>query len=506
MRKIFMVVFLGLCSFTLLFHVLAEQEDVRTPAFAGQFYPASPKALKLAVERYLKDAIPAGADKPLAIVAPHAGYIFAGQIAADAYNQVAGRSYDLVVILGTNHTTPGFNKVALYPGSGFRTPLGTAFVDKQVIDALVRKNPENFVKDASPHEQEHSVEVQIPFVQHLFPRARIVPVVIGVPDVSLCTRFGKALAEVLKDRNVLIVASSDLSHYPAAGDAGRVDRETLRAVVRLDPSLLHTRIEEQMGKGVDNLVTCACGEGPILAAIAAAKGLGATRGVAVSYANSGDVIIGESGRVVGYGAIALTAGKGESDTRALEPTKATSGGAEPLTGEQKQKLLAFAREVIDRFLTTETVPFVRGADSRLLVKQGAFVTLTKRGEARGCVGHLVEDMPLEKVVGWASLQAAFNDPRFTPLEESEWREVEIEISVLTPAKGIKGPEEIVVGRDGVLMEKDGTGAVFLPQVATEQRWSRDQMLDNLCLKAGLKAGCWKKDARFQTFQADVFHE
>ena len=105
-----------------------------------------------------------------------------------------------------------------------------------------------------------------------------------------------------------------------------------------------------------------------------------------------------------------------------------------------------------------------------------------------------------------SIQAAFNDPRFTPVNLNELRNLEIEISILTPMKPIETPDKIVVGRDGVLLSKGGKSAMFLPQVALENKWDRTEMLDNLCVKAGLSAGCWKRDAKFQIFQAEVFSE
>jgi len=138
--------------------------------------------------------------------------------------------------------------------------------------------------------------------------------------------------------------------------------------------------------------------------------------------------------------------------------------------------------------------------------QGAFVTLKKRGQLRGCIGHMAEDCALGQTVGAMAIQAAVNDPRFRPVTLAELAELEIEISVLTPWKAISAAEDIVVGRDGVVLIKDGKSAVFLPQVATENGWGHREMLDNLCLKAGLPAGSWKKGAKLYVFQADVFAE
>jgi hypothetical protein len=360
--------------------------------------------------------------------------------------------------------------------------------------------------DKTLHESEHSVEVMVPFIQVLFPNAKIVPVVVGSPDMQTCTRFGEALAKVLKNKQALIVASSDLSHYPAAQDANIADRETLTAIAKLDPAAFRANIQEHRNKNIPNLGTSACGEAPIMAAMAAAKSLGATSGVVVSYANSGDTSVGERSRVVGYGAVALTAkGEGKEISVSTQPIPAAVS-SDALTSSDKKALLAFARETLSRYFLTDTVPLARGFSANLQQPRGVFVTLKKKGALRGCVGRMIGDEPLVKIVGVMAMQAAFNDRRFNPLTADELNNTEIEISVLTPMKKVAGAADIVVGRDGVLLGKDGHHAVFLPQVATEQGWNREEMLDNLCLKSGLTVGCWKEKTQFSTFQAVVFSE
>jgi AmmeMemoRadiSam system protein B/AmmeMemoRadiSam system protein A len=482
-----------------------SNSDVREPAVAGKFYPDSAAKLRLAIEKFLQDAVPVKVKKPVAIIVPHAGYIFSGQICADGFKQVSNQKYDVVVILGTNHTNSNFQKISLYPGSGFRTPLGTAPIERNVISSLMKADPADCTLDKSLHESEHSVEVMVPFIQVIFPKAKIVPVVVGSPDMQICTRFGQALAKVLKNKRALIVASSDLSHYPAAEDANIVDRETLAAITKLDPAIFRTTVQAHMDRSIPNLYTSACGEAPILAAMAAARSLGATRGVFISYANSGDVSIGERSRVVGYGAVVFTAeGEGKKISVSAQPIPAVVSTS--LRSSDKKALLVFARETLSRVFLTDTVPLARGFNMNLQQPRGVFVTLKKKGELRGCIGRIIGDEPLDKLVGTMAIQAAFNDNRFRPLTADELNDTEIEISVLTPMKQVAGAADVVVGRDGVLLRKDGHSAVFLPQVATEQRWNREELLDNLCLKAGLTAGSWKKGAQLSTFQAVVFSE
>ncbi len=477
---------------------------VRPPAVAGQFYPSDPDMLRRAVEGYLQDARKPTTDKPTAIVVPHAGYVYSGQISADAFNQAAGRDYDLIVVLGTNHTTAGFRGMSVYPSGGYRTPLGTVEIDADVASVLIASDDDI---DYTPevHQREHSVEVQIPFVQTLFPNVKVLCAIVGDTDLKRCERFGEKLTEVVKDRKVLIVASSDLSHYPDYSDAFRVDAEVLTAAASLDPNRFQDVIACQLRKRTSGLSTCACGEAPILTAMFAAEKLGALHGTVISYANSGDVLVGDPSRVVGYGAVVFSKGNA-GKSHDFNKQERQSDEAAPLNDDEKKYLLKLARKSIERYLGSETLPLIRDVPPRLKVKQGAFVTLNKHHRLRGCIGHMAEDMPLCRVVGVMALQAALNDHRFPQVSFSEVDELEIEISVLTPYKPIAGPDEIVIGRDGVVIRKGSRSAVYLPQVAVEQGWGIEEMLDNLCRKAGLSVGAWRENAQLLTFQAEVFSE
>ena len=378
------------------------------------------------------------------------------------------------------------NLVALDPAAGFRTPLGIAAVDEEAGRALMEADPD-VVLDAGPHRREHSVEVQIPFAQLLFPAARILPLVIGAPDPALCQRLGAALGKVLRGRRALLVASSDLSHYPAARDAAVVDRRVLDAVLALDAGRVRAAIAAEMARGVPGLGTCACGEGPILATIAAARALGANRATLVRHATSADVPAGEPGRVVGYGAVAFDAG-GELDAAT------------------RTALLALAREAIDAHLAGRPPPAPRERLPAAALPRGAFVTLRESGRLRGCIGRLSAGGPLAAMVAALAVDAAAHDRRFAPVTRPELGSLEIEISVLSPLTPVARAADIVVGRDGVVLVKHGLTAVFLPQVAAEAGWGRDALLDHLCQKAGLPAGCWREGASLTVFQAEVFGE
>lgn len=502
MKKARWFIALCLAAFALLGFLTgcshAAPSDIRPAAVAGSFYPADPGKLKLAIKSFLEESPYLDIKAPIAVIAPHAGYVYAGQIYADAYRQVSGRRYDTIVILGTNHTTGRFSGVSLGDYSAFRTPLGDVPIDQEFVTDLLKE-----CKDCKPyrevHVREHSIEVQIPFIQTLFPQAKIVTAIIHPPDPDLCNRFGEALGKILKNRRALIVISTDLSHYPSSREATKIDRQTLETIATLDTTQIASLMRNLNAPSLD---ARACGEAAILAGLRAAKSLGAKSALVVGYANSGDIEIKEQPQVVGYGAVVIA----ESERpKTLEPIEPPST-ATPLNVSEKKFLLAFARKTIYQHLTTTMVPLSRNLPSRMLFHQGAFVTLKKNGELRGCIGQMSSDYELGKTVGVMARYAAFKDSRFQPVQASELNHIEIEISVLSPMETIKTSEEIVIGRDGVLMTKGLTSAVFLPQVAVENNWNRNEMLDNLCLKAGLSRGCWKRDAEFKVFQADVFSE
>jgi len=482
----------------------AAGDDTRPPVVSGRFYPAAPSKLEAAVQRFLADAVPPAAERPVALLAPHAGYIFSGQIMADAFAQARGHAYDLVVLLGVNHTTPGFDGVSIYAAGGFRTPLGTAAIDSEAARRLTELFP-GAVADKGVHREEHSIEVLVPFVQVLFPGTPVLPVIVGPADDGTCERFGEALAQSLAGRKCLIVASSDLSHYPKYDDALRVDPDTLQAAASLDIRRFQQAVRSRKSSETAGLSTFACGAQPVIAAMAAAKHLGAGRGAVVSYANSGDALVGDRDRVVGYGAVAFFPSGATNAGGSVDRASAVAE-PQPLAPPQQRQLLAFARKTLAWYFETETLPLPRPADPQLNARRGAFVTLKRLGELRGCIGHMADDLPLCQVVGRMALQAAFNDQRFAPLKGEELKGVEIEISVLTPFRPVDGPGDIVVGRDGVVLRKSGRSAVFLPQVATEQGWNRDEMLSRLCRKAGLEETAWRQGASFFTFQAQVFSE
>jgi AmmeMemoRadiSam system protein A len=303
----------------------------------------------------------------------------------------------------------------------------------------------------------------------------------------------------------------------------------LNAVASMQPEAIAAQIETQMRQAPPGLSTCACGEGAAMVAVSAATALGAVHGTVVSYAHSGDTVFGEDDRVVGYGSVACTEAGSATPAAGLSasglaaqaeppaglPAQAAGGpgpaapagpGPEELDQADRDYLLRLARGTLAQFLQTGTVPLPRSSSPALQRPRGVFVTLNEHGRLRGCIGHMAEDTPLQLATARMALEAALRDPRFRPVGADELSQIEVEISVLTPFVRVTGPERFVVGRDGVVLDKSGHRAVYLPQVAPEQGWTRAETLAHLCEKAGLAADCWQEGATLSTFQAQVFAE
>ena len=305
----------------------------------------------------------------------------------------------------------------------------------------------------------------------------------------------------------MIVASSDMSHYPPYEQANEIDGQTLAAIETMDPESVRRAGERAMSENVPNLGTTLCGEDAVLTAMHVSRALGANQATTLAYANSGDTPFGDREGVVGYGAMMFwhVADPGAS---AID-TENDAGGPRPtptgiLNHEQKDWLLDLAQSTLEGFLKATVVPLVHPDDPELQRPAGAFVTLKEDGELRGCIGHIVGDAPLYLTVQKMVLAAALQDSRFPPVDVAELPVLEYEISVLSPIEQVNSVEEIEVGKHGVILSKDGNQAVFLPQVATEQGWSRAEMLSHLSEKAGLPADAWKEGAQFYVFTADVF--
>ena len=465
---------------------------VRLPAVAGAFYPGEPAVLTRLIDGYLAEA-PRLEPKPSIIIVPHAGYVYSGGVAAHGFKQAIDRGFKSVIILGFNHQmSHAFEGAAIWPDGAWRTPLGDVPIDAELARQLLAASI--FNDDRSSHAGEHSLEVEVPFIQRVLPGVPIVPISIGRPTLENARSIADALAKVLADRSdVLVVASTDLSHYPRYKDAVKVDKSSLVALASLDPLALEAYDEETMSGRTPNLHTTMCGKGPVLAAMMLARSIGAEQVNVIRYANSGDAPEGERTRVVGYAAVEFV--KGQVAT---------------LTAEDHTQLLKLSRGTLAEYLQTRKMPLFEPTSIATQQPRATFVTLRHKltHDLRGCRGEVFARYPLWESVQRVSVLSATDDPRFSPMRFDELAEMHIEISVLTPLRLARSPEEVVVGRHGVMIRKGGHGGLFLPQVPTEQGWDRDEYLSTLCwMKAGLPADAWRKpDTQLYIFEAEIFEE
>jgi len=269
-------------------------ERFRRAAVAGSWYPGQSRRLASDLDRYLADADVDPVPALCAVVAPHAGLMYSGPVAAHAYRLLLGRSFDVAVIVGPSHFV-SFEGVAVYSAGGFDTPLGVIPIDAGSAAALAQASP--IVREHPPaHAREHSIEMQLPFIGHLAPGLPIVPLVMGRQTAATAGALGDALGAVFRGRRALLVASTDLSHYHEATEAARLDAVVIDRVSRLDA--------EGLQASLDANPEHACGGGPAVAVMRAARQLGARDAVVLHYGDSGDVS-GDKSAVVGYLAAAL---------------------------------------------------------------------------------------------------------------------------------------------------------------------------------------------------------
>jgi AmmeMemoRadiSam system protein B/AmmeMemoRadiSam system protein A len=472
----------------------ARSEQVRQAAVAGGFYPADPKELAAMVDGFLARAtVPEQKGQVVALVAPHAGYPFSGAVAGRSYALLKGRPTHRVVVIAPSHFE-AFSFTSVYDGDAYTTPLGKIPIDKEFARKLVSMNPSIRLSSHghAPRADgaEHALEVQLPFLQRALGEFQLVPIVMGEQSYPASRALGVALAELIRGTDTLIVASSDLSHYHPYDQAVTLDSKTLNAVGEWDYLTASDNFESRTWE--------ACGGAPIVAAMIAAERLGATRAQVIKYANSGDVT-GDRSRVVGYSAVAFI--KEEEDRRTGTPKFS-------LTSSEKRQLLEIARKSVESTIK-EGRAYKLPADlpASLMQDRGAFVTLKESGELRGCIGYTVAMQPLAETVRDVATYAALRDPRFRPVTASELSQLQYEVSVLSPLRRVSDINQIKIGEHGLMIVKGATRGLLLPQVAPEQHWDRNTLLDETALKAGLPAKAWRdKDSDLFMFTAVVFGE
>jgi len=497
------------------------EPKVRRPAAAGGFYPGSAETLRRQVDDCLEKAeVPDLPGRLVAVMVPHAGYVYSGGVAGYAYKLLQKRPFKTALVIGLSHGYPHAGG-ALDDADFWETPLGRVPVNTALRERL-RQSGAGFEVEPLAHLQEHSVEVQLPFLQRIWTEFDIVPITFRQLTPGQRAKIADALAEVMKGRDdVVLIASTDMTHYPAYAEAVKCDQATLKAMATLDADQVETNEREWVGKGIPDLVCTLCGLEGVLVTLGVLERLGVKGVKVLKYANSGDTPLGDKSRVVGYGAVAFYR-TGEAAEGTTPPEKSSSTPAseksakapeeKPLKNEEllskaeQKKLLELARLSLEKHVRREKMPPVEVESARLKEKGAAFVTLKKHGELRGCIGHLQARLPLYQTVIEMAAAAALQDIRFLPVRPEELGDIDIEISYLTPMREITDVNEIEVGRHGIYITQGFRSGVLLPQVATEQGWDRDTFLQHTCLKAGLPPDAWKRGAKIEIFTAQVFGE
>jgi hypothetical protein len=483
----------------------ASEPKVRPAAVAGSFYPADPQELSKMIDNLLAKTAPPPVDGTIiAAVSPHAGYPYSGPVAAWTYAAIgaqvkAGHKYSRVVVIAPSHYV-GFDFTSVYDGDAYTTPLGQVPVDKEFARRLAKMNSTIQLSDkghqATANAPEHSVEVQLPWLQKVLGNFELVPIVMGDQSYESSRALGVALARMLRDdHDTLVLASSDLSHYHPYADAESIDHKTLHALEAYD-YLSMSRNFQYRGQGQPGIWE-ACGGAPIVAAMIYAERLGANKAEVLKYANSGDITADKS-RVVGYSA--------DLFVKSAQAADATSPFS--LTDQEKSELLALARKSVE-YMITKSEPYAPTVPASVTLNReyGAFTTLTEGGALRGCIGYTAPIKPLYMTVRDTATLAALRDPRFAPVTAAELPKLAYEISVLSPLRRVTDVDQIKVGRDGLIMKNAGYEGLLLPQVPVEQNWDRETFLNQTCAKAGMDQSCWRdENTDIFSFTAVVFNE
>jgi len=468
----------------------ASEPDVRESILAGAWYKNTKAELTEQVSGFLDKVpdSPKDANRVTALIVPHAGYTWSGPTAAYAFKALKGASYNRVVVLAPSHHI-AFQGGSIANVKAYQTPIGNIPLDTEACQSLLQS--ELFSHNAEAHAREHSLEIQLPFLQYLLGDFKLVPVVVGQITQGDCEKMAKLLRPML-DSKTLLVISSDFIHQ---GPRFRYQpyKENIKTNIRRLDFTAVNHILNQDVHGLwsffDATKATICGRNPIKIGLMALPLQ--TKVEFVHYATSGDAT-NDYSETVSYCAMVFRE----------EPKY--------LNREEFDCLLHIARQtLVDSFEAGKALEYILPDDKvtqRLKDKKGVFVTLKKQGRLRGCIGHMQSPEPLYRNVSQTVLSSAFGDHRFNQLTQEELKDVTIEISVMSPQREIESWKQIVLGRDGIIIEKNGKSSVYLPQVALEQGWDIETTLNHLSEKAGLKTDDWKEGCKFTTFTAQVFGE
>lgn len=463
----------------------------RPAVYAGRFYPSDPRTLEGMVDSLLALSAVEGTDHDIiAGVVPHAGYVYSGATAADFYRSIEGMDFDAVILIGPAHQV-SFNGFSVYDGSAYITPLGRVGVAEDIARRLRDSHPAASFHPRA-HEAEHCLEVHLPFLQRVLePGFGIVPVLTGSADPDELRYMAELLLAEACESRILVIASSDLSHYPPLEQAEEYDSMTVTAILESDmEGFLDATSPERLPSTSG---TFACGRHPIATVMAYTELYPEVNTELLSMTTSAEYS-GDDSRVVGYASISFSS-----------PSSRPSGWSVSPYGTEL--LLRVAENSVRAAVTGRDYSPPDTLPEELTLPRGVFVTLNRDGRLRGCIGTLRPNGPLAVNVAEMARSAALSDPRFNPVAEPELDELEYEISVLTPMQVMHDWRDVRVGTDGLLViGPDGRSGVLLPQVPVEQGWNRREFLEGVCMKAGLEPDAYLGDVILYRFQAQVFGE
>lgn len=461
---------------------------IRPATQANRFYTGDAKELEHEVDSLLMRHNSSQVyDNLAALIVPHAGYYFSGNVAASAYMTInTKKRYKRIFLLGPSHhewlNGASVNTEADY----YATPLGNVKVDHETAINLTKADS-IFTYHRSAHSQEHCLEVQLPFLQcRLDDVPPMVPIIISTNDYYKLKRVADVLKPYFTDENLFVI-SSDFSHYPSYEDACEVDAKTGKAIETGNVDEFIATIEANANSGKRNLATSACGEFAIVTLMLMMDSQYDVKHL--MYQNSGDIDNYDHSRVVGYHSFAILRRDNTSFT---------------LSDDEKKTLKGIAFQSIKDSLDGKPIAQQTIRSSILNSKCGAFISLHKHGRLRGCIGHFGEDYPLHEIVARMARAAAFEDPRFMPVTSDELADIDIEISVLTPMRRIQSIDEFQLHRHGIYIKKGFRSGTFLPQVADEVNWTKEEFLGHCAQdKAGIGWDGWR-DAELYVYEAIVF--
>jgi hypothetical protein len=474
----------------------------RQPVAAGRFYTADKETLKKELTVLFADCKKPDEELNVrAIIAPHAGYVFSGKIAASAFSttsRIAG--YKNIFLIGSSHVM-AFDGASVYNTGDFITPLGRAVVNIEIGNNLKKENA-IFKFPTTAHLQDHCLEVQIPFIQYYYTvTPKIVPIIIGTTSNTTIKKVAEALKPYFTSENLFVI-SSDFSHYPSYQDGNKADNATATALVSGDPAVFLATLKKNSEAQIEGLATSMCGWTSGLTLLHLAEGNKNLEFKRIAYCNSGDSQYGNKDEVVGYHAIALV------EKKQMQESKQKDSEDFSFSKEENETLFYIARNTIKSklFEDKEFAIDEKKITEALRRPLGAFVTLKINGVLRGCIGRFVSTEPLYEVVRASALSSAFEDHRFPALTKDEYNNVDIEITVLGPMKKIDDISEIKLGKHGIYIKKDFMAGTMLPQVPIEYGWTLEEFLGYTSRdKAGIGWDGWKT-AEINIYEGLVLEE